>query len=128
MSQLTAERVAKIFADCVSDPDTEPYDVIFFLPEPFHGRTVTFSLNRVAGYATEIRAMLNQLPASFHQAGQGITLQDAFHNSEGSMWTHDLARVEELLLLGVACIYVRLFGQLGMMDGDPFIIIDLSIE
>lgn len=131
MSQLTEKNVRRIFFECIFDPDIDSYDVQVLVPPSLKGRIAMFNCNRVQSYATEIRAMLNQLPAKFQQADERVTLQDAFLNKDGTTWTHDIGHVQELLLLGMACIYVSLLptqGPLGMMDGDPFIIINLSIE
>lgn len=131
MSQLNEKNVRKIFFECLFNPDIDSYDVPVLVPPSLNGRIAMFNCNRVQSYATEIRAMLNQLPAKFQQEGERVTLQDAFCNNDGTMWTDSIAHVQELLLLGMACIYVSLLrtqGPLGMMDGDPFIIINLSIE
>lgn len=71
--------------------------------------TFAFERRKLADYADEIRAMLAELPAQFHEnIGGGWSFLKACMNRRGEQWTGMHVTMEKLFALGLAIGAVEL--------------------
>ena len=121
---ISQERVSVIFRDCllrrgeiVKGKPTCPFVRVDGLTKNFSGFRIAFSVNRLAGYSTELDTMLDLLPPEFHEGeGNGAPLKIACKLSGGGIWTDQLGYAEELILMGMAINRVELCLARGPED------------
>ena len=121
---ISQERVSAVFRDCLLRKDeivkgkpTRPFVRIEGLTKNFSGYRIAFSLDRLAGYSTELNSMLNLLPPEFQEGeGNGAPLKTACKLSGGGIWTDQLGYAEELILMGMAIKRVELCLARGPDD------------
>ena len=101
---IDSERLSVIFTDCLfrdeeivdGQPTTEPVVV--------EGITlrIGFHKERLESHRTEVRAMLDQLPETFHEeTGGGWSFLNACDTRDGEQWTGLHSQMEKLFALGM---------------------------
>lgn len=98
---LTAERVSKIFADCLfRDEELPPQE---YVSAPGITTNVGFHPERIKGYKDEIVEMLAELPDEFQESGGGgWSFLNACNDKHGDQWTGMHRTMEQLFQLGLA--------------------------
>lgn len=121
---LTAERVNRIFLDCLFREGEETTDPV--LAEGVMLR-VGFHPGRLESHRGEIMALLMDLPITFREShGGGWTFLNACMTAAGNQWGEH-ANIDELLTLGIASGRVEILLPRDMWSvlpgGVPYFVV-----
>ena len=99
MPLINADRVDEIFRDCLFNKGENTNNSIkaegILVDVEFHPE-------RLESYRDEVKQMLDNLPAGFHEkTGGGWTFPQACNDRNGDQWTDFQQRMEQLFQLGI---------------------------
>lgn len=98
--KLTPGRVEELFVDCFfKDGEKEDNPIIA------EGIVATYGFQptRLESHRQEVKDLLAQLPAEFHEGtGDGWSFLNACLDREGNQWTGEHRIMEHLFVLGIA--------------------------